>query len=164
MEKVLYEYGFDLSEYLLNLIPLIVGIGFFAISISIIKAKKRGEDVRGFHPAFFKVAGFIVGPLGVLLFLISTLGMAVEHIEYKELLETNRVCYVEGYVENFHPMPYEGHDAEHFEIDGIYFEYSDFEIMNGYNTTSSHGGVVTQNGQYLKIKYIVSEYDSGEKR
>jgi hypothetical protein len=36
--------------------------------------------------------------------------------------------------------------------------------MNGYNTTSSHGGVVTQNGQYLKIKYIVSEYDSGESR
>ncbi len=111
MEKVLYEYGFDLSEYLLNLIPLIVGIGFFATLISIIKAKKRGEDVRGFHPAFFKVVGFIVGPLGVLLFLISTLGMAVEHIEYKELLETNRVCYVEGYVENFHPMPYEGHDT-----------------------------------------------------
>ena len=164
MEKVLYEYGFDLSEYLLNLIPLIVGIGFFATSISIIKAKKRGEDVRGFHPAFFKVAGFIVGPLGVLLFLISTLGMAVEHIEYKELLETNNICYVEGYVENFHPMPYEGHDTEHFEIDGIYFEYTDFEIMNGYNTTSSHGGVVTQNGQYLKIKYIVSEYDIGESR
>ena len=61
-------------------------------------------------------------------------------------------------------MPYEGHDTEHFEIDGIYFEYTDNEIMNGYNTTSSHGGVVTQNGQYLKIKYIVSEYDSGESR
>ena len=60
MEKVLYEYGFDLSEYLWNLIPLIVGIGFFATSISIIKAEKRSEDVRGFHPAFFKVAGFIV--------------------------------------------------------------------------------------------------------
>ena len=58
MEKVLYEYGFDLSEYLWNLIPLIVGIGFFATSISIIKAKKRGEDVRGFPPACFKCFGF----------------------------------------------------------------------------------------------------------
>ena len=54
--------------------------------------------------------------------------------------------------------------VEDFEIDCIYFEYTDNEIMNGYNTTSSHGGVVTQNGQYLKIKYIVSEYDSGESR
>jgi hypothetical protein len=54
--------------------------------------------------------------------------------------------------------------VEDFEIDGIYFEYTDNEIMNGYNTTSSHGGVVTQDGQYLKIKYIVSEYESGESR
>ncbi len=29
METVLYEYSFDFLEYLTNLIPLIVGIGFF---------------------------------------------------------------------------------------------------------------------------------------
>ena len=72
MEKVLYEYGFDLSEYLFNLIPLIVGIGFFATSISIIKAKKRGEDVPvdAFgHPRLDKVnVGQYVGKrLGELL-------------------------------------------------------------------------------------------------
>ena len=41
MEKVLYEYGFDLSEYFWNLIPLIVGIGFFATSISIYKSEEE---------------------------------------------------------------------------------------------------------------------------
>lgn len=66
---------------------------------------------------------------------------------------------VEGYVENYHPMPYEGHDTEHFEIEGFYFEYSDYTIMNGYNISASHGGVVTHNGQYLKIKYVTEEYD-----
>ncbi len=118
----------------------------------------------GFSPAFFKVAGFIIGPLGVLLFLISTCGMIAEHIDYSKALENGDIHCVEGYIENFHPMPYEGHDVEHFEIDGIYFEYTDYEIMNGYNQTSSHGGVITENGQYLKIKYIESTYDSGEGR
>lgn len=31
--------------------------------------------------------------------------------------------------------------------------------MNGYNISASHGGVVTHNGQYLKIKYVTEEYD-----
>ena len=164
MELVLYEYGFDFREYLTNVIPLIVGIGFFSLSFSIIKTQKRGEEATGFLPSFFKVVGFIVGPLGVLLFLISTLGMMAEHIDYSKALETGDVCCVEGYVENFHPMPYEGHDVEHFEIDGVCFDYTDYEIMNGYNQSSSHGGVITGNGQYLKIKYIESTYDSGENR
>ena len=69
-------------------------------------------------------------------------------------MKTDEIYVVEGYVENYHPMPYEGHDTEHFEIDGVYFEYSDYTIMNGYNISASHGGVVTNNGQYLKIKYI----------
>ena len=31
---------------------------------------------------------------------------------------------VEGYVENFEPMPYEGHAQESFDIEGVHFEYS----------------------------------------
>ena len=29
----------------------------------------------------------------------------------------------------------------------------------GYNVTASHGGVITHNGQRLKIKYVSKEYD-----
>jgi hypothetical protein len=32
-------------------------------------------------------------------------------------------------------------------------------MINGYNISASHGGVVTHNGQHLRIKYIQNEHD-----
>ena len=61
---------------------------------------------------------------------------------------------VEGFVEDFKPMPYEGHSDESFEINGVKFSYSDYSIGTGYNNAKSHGGVITGNGQHLKIGYI----------
>ena len=54
-------------------------------------------------------------------------------------------------------MPLEGHDTEHFEINGVLFEYTNFEIVNGYNRPAAYGGIISKNGQYLKIKYITDE-------
>ena len=79
--------------------------------------------------------------------------------ETKDILANNEFYVVEGYVEDFYSMPYEGHGTEHFEINGVYFEYSNYIMTNGYNVTASHAGVVTHEGQYLKIKYIIDETD-----
>lgn len=159
MENVLYEYQLNWGDYLANLIPLLVGVGFLINSILIIKSKYTETGWEGFGASFFKIAGFIVAPIGIGIFLLSTIGMVIEHKEYKERLANNDVFVVEGYVENFHPMPYEGHDTEHFEINGVHFEYSDYTISNGYHKSASHGGVITQNGQYLKVKYVVEEFE-----
>ena len=61
---------------------------------------------------------------------------------------------VEGYVENFDPMPPEGHKTESFDIEGVHFSYSDYSVMTGYHNAKSKGGVITGNGQHLKIGYI----------
>ena len=61
---------------------------------------------------------------------------------------------VEGVVENFVPMPYEGNGYESFEINGVEFSYSDYVINGGYNNARSHFGVIEGNGQQLKIGYI----------
>ena len=61
---------------------------------------------------------------------------------------------VEGYVENFDPMPYGGKMDESFEINGVKFAYSDYNTQPGYNNAKSHGGVITGNGQHLKIGYV----------
>ena len=45
-------------------------------------------------------------------------------------------------------------DPEHFEINGVYFAYSNFELYNGYNRPACYGGVIAENGQHLKVKYI----------
>lgn len=159
MEKVLYEYGFNFENLLLCLIPLAVGIVFLANSIAQVRSKEKSNGWDGFVETFFKFLGFIVGPIGIIMFAMSALGLVFEYKNYKEILKTDEIFVVEGYVENYHPMPYEGHDTEHFEIEGVYFEYSDYTIMNGYNISASHGGVVTHNGQYLKIKYVTEKYD-----
>jgi len=51
---------------------------------------------------------------------------------------------VEGKVENFHPMPAEGHDLESFDVAGQHFEYSDFIVSAGFNNTASHGGPIRE--------------------
>ena len=94
--------------------------------------------------------GILIG--AVTLFLItseirmhSKIVGAYKHGDYE---------IVEGYVENFDPMPYEGHADESFEINGIYFSYSDYEIQQGYHNAKSHGGVISGDGQYLRIGYV----------
>lgn len=159
MEKVLYEYSFNLKNMLLCLIPLAVGIVFLANSIAQVRSKEKSKGWDGFVESFFKFLGFIVGPVGICLFLFSVASLVIEHTDYEKMLKNDEVYIVEGYVENYYAMPYEGHDTEHFEIEGVYFEYSDYTVMNGYNISASHGGVVTHNGQYLKIKYVTEEYD-----
>lgn len=64
---------------------------------------------------------------------------------------------VSGYVENFIPMPYRGHAHESFNLGGVHFSYSDFDVSGmGYHTSLSHGGVITGDGQHLKIRYLTS--------
>lgn len=159
MENVLYEYSFNFGNLLLSVIPLVIGIAFFVNSVKLICEKKKKEEHHSFIDSLFKIAGLIIGPLGFGMFVMLVLGLSVEHKEYQQLIDDSEIQVVEGYVENYHPMPYEGHDTEHFEINGVYFEYSDYSMVNGYNVTASHGGVITHNGQRLKIKYVSKEYD-----
>ena len=84
----------------------------------------------------------------------SVLGIK-DYIEKRSALANNQVNVVEGYVENYHPQPLGGHDTERFEINGVSFEYSNFEITNGYNTPACYGGVITENGQHLLSKYVI---------
>ena len=88
-------------------------------------------------------------------------GISTASLYEKTIVAYNNDDYeiVEGYVENFIPMPYEGHSYESFEINGVRFSYSDYNIGFGYNNTKSHGGVIEGNAQHLKIGYVV---DNGE--
>jgi hypothetical protein len=55
-------------------------------------------------------------------------------------------------VENFVPMPHGGHAEESFSVSGIPFRYSDFQMTDGFNQTSSHGGPI-KNDSYVRICY-----------
>ena len=77
----------------------------------------------------------------------------------KEVLRDKTYSIVEGKVENFDPMPEGGHKRESFTINGVEFNYSDFDLsVWGFNNAASHGGPINKNGQYLRIGYIWNDY------
>ncbi len=68
----------------------------------------------------------------------------------RETLLSGKADYLEGSVENFIPMPYQGHASESFTVKGIPFRYSDYEITSGFNQTASHGGPIRE-GMQVRI-------------
>ena len=91
----------------------------------------------------------------------ATAGLLREATRAVGSTKAGRCEVVEGRVENFHPMPAEGHDTERFTVRGIEFNYSDFIVSTGFNNTASHGGPIQENlpvrichknGQILRLE------------
>ena len=59
---------------------------------------------------------------------------------------------IEGRVEQFQPMPYQGDKDEFFTVKGVTFRYSDYYINGGFKNTSSHGGPMRE-GLFVRITY-----------
>jgi hypothetical protein len=83
-----------------------------------------------------------------LFFSLTYLG----YLHHRSLAQENRCRAVEGPVEHFVPMAYGGHAQETFYVSGVRFGYSDFEITDGFNNTSSHGGPINASS-YVRICY-----------
>lgn len=60
---------------------------------------------------------------------------------------------VQGYVTNFRPMPYEGHQDECFSVQSETFCYSDYGITAGFNNSASHGGPIRE-GLPVRVSYV----------
>ncbi len=152
MGKVLYVIPSEYDFASIIEIPVVLLILVLVLPI-IIRIFCKIKDIE-FNKSFIKIffvfatcfvicANVIIG-IGQFSLYIKTVG-AYKKGEYKT---------VEGYVENFVPMPYEGHANETFEINGVKFSYSDYSVQPGYNNTKSHGGVISGNGQHLRIHYV----------
>jgi hypothetical protein len=78
------------------------------------------------------------------------------HLRHRTLAREGRCRNVEGPVEHFVPMPYAGHAQESFSVDGAPFRYSDFNVTDGFNNTSSHGGPINGDS-HVRICYDPSD-------
>ena len=143
MTSVLYEASFKFSIF--YLIPIVM----ILIFLIIIKRNYVGKGIS-FGKIFSIFALVFVVILSIVVFVFQA------DIYNKTVGEFKKGNYeiVEGYVENFQPMPFEGHSDESFDINGVSFFYSDYSIQPGYNNAKSHGGVITGDGQHLKIGYV----------
>jgi len=83
---------------------------------------------------------------------------------YRESIEayrTGKYSIVEGVVEDFRPMPYEGHQSECFRVDKERFCYSDYEVSPAFNQSASHGGPIRV-GLPVRIAYYEDENSQGQ--
>lgn len=148
--EILYEvsYQFDF----LQLMPIVLLIFGILLPKNIIKSyETHGEKINKAFVKFFSLTFSIIASVFVVITVI------LEIVSYNKIIVAYRsgnYNIVEGYVENYSPMPYEGHSDEYFTINNIKFSYSDYEITQGYHNAASHGGVITHNGQHLKLRYI----------
>ena len=150
MHKVLYEITYRMDWKVL--IPFAVLLGFLCFLIPKIRKIRREKSFKGHKADIFFCS------IGVLVSLtVCSISVASQIDMYQDIVaayEDGRYQTVEGYVEDFIPMPPEGHAHESFQINGVCFDYSENTALQGYNKTKENGGVISGNGQHLKIRYI----------
>ena len=155
MNNILYEATskFDFSILTIPIIMIIFMLVFPWIMKKSYEDKDEKLNIK-FVKKFVKL--FCLCGIAFVTFWSAVVLIAQLNMYNKTVGAYGRGEYqiVEGYVENFDPMPYEGHADESFEINGVKFSYSDYNIHPGYNNTKSHGGVIKENGQHLKIGYV----------
>ena len=160
VETTLYEFSFDYVKAIGFFIILVVGVAFFFADKIVGKNPTNSyvdPKMKEISPKVFKIILRSIGVFCFVIFLISFGGHIYEYNAYKTMLKTDNVSVVEGYVENYNPLPADGKGTENFEINEVYFSYNDATATNGYNTTARSGGVITGNGQHLIIKYVTNE-------
>ena len=125
------------------MLGLTVASIMFLLLIKLVGGKARGIL------AFSIYSTLILSPFLSLAMFFST------YSDYRELRnapQEGKTVVIEGNVENFILMPYEGHhpSSESFTVAGHTFAYSEYEDTAGFNTTSSHGGPIRP-GIYVRI-------------
>jgi hypothetical protein len=121
---------------------IFVAIGFVFILIG----EKWPSQERARTTGYFMVAFAALWCLYVFVHTFS---------QYRKCMKAylgGTYSVAEGYVENFHPMPYEGHQDECFSVQSKTFCYSDYGIQAGFSQSASHGGPIRQ-GLPVRVAY-----------
>ena len=150
MGNVLYEvaYQYDFHAFIPLLMLILIPL------LSKIEEKRYGKT----HAKGKKILLSVIWCFVLAITVLVGKHQITMYYTVTDAYKSGQYQIVEGYVENFDPMPPEGHKEESFEINGVHFSCSDYTVMTGYHNAKSKGGVITGDGQYLKVGYIY--YDS----
>jgi len=122
------------------LIFVAIGILFIAV-VPKISDKKRAKPF-----------GWIFVVLGSFFAVLTFSSDWSEYRDAVTAVNEHRSSVVEGPVQDFQPMPYEGHQDECFRVQGVQFCYSDYVSTAGFNQSASHGGPIRA-GLPVRITY-----------
>ena len=161
VETVLYELHFHWGDLPVLLIPLLVGIGFWAVSCSLNRAKEAGKDL--ITPAqrdlsnsksvkwFLRGIALLCG----VVFLLSGTAYVADYTALKTRYKAGEYFTAEGLVEDLTTTEYPHKGGDSFTLDGVTFAYTDTDLtLPGYRGEAQNGGIITREGQYLVIRYI----------
>ena len=153
MGTILYEAHYQFSIF--NLIPVVMLILIILFpKIAEKTALQQGREIPQTAKRIVRMSCLCAAIFIGFVTLVLAVGGICEYNNTVGAYRHGQYEIVKGYVENFDPMPYEGRGHESFEINGVLFSYSNYEIQQGYHNAKSHGGVISGNGQYLKIGYV----------
>lgn len=133
---------------------LLIPVGIFLFLKFILFLIENDEEENLFKdPEHQKFIVKIIQYLSILLFFLFSILFGYGYYKTNDLYH-NAKFQTEEFVTNFHPMPSGGHEDETFTVNGVKFEFSDFDISGfGYNNSKSHGGAIDAN-KYVRISYI----------
>ncbi len=142
-----YKTVFDISQKGFDWWFPAAGVPFLIVGLILIWTGKRKMWTR------FRRAGYIFVGFASLWTLTVFSTKLREYLALHEAYRNRHYSVVEGQVENFRPMPYDGHQQECFSVQHVTFCYSDFEPTAGFNNTASHGGPIRP-GLPVKVAYV----------
>ena len=154
MYDLLYEFKLN-NSFLLTMIELVV-IAFFLVWCLY-------KIFCLFKTRSYKKLDMIIWVMALFMcFLLSYCGLKEsllyvnKYIEYKEILESEKVCTIEGKVKEWKEDPVE-HTYASFKINDVEFSYSINDPVIGYNGSCKYLGI--KNNQQLRIRYI-NDYEA----
>jgi hypothetical protein len=154
--RLIYDFSGQSPRIGAIILPLLfVAIGLVIFFLNRRKVNKSATSSFGIGKSTFGMFfGILFFTLAVLISALVIPSQIGEYLKTKSIYTAKKYKTVEGLVQNYHPMPSSGHDTERFVVDGVPFEFSDFDLTDyGYKNAASKGGVIKE-GLYVRIGYI----------
>lgn len=156
MDAVLYEFHFRITDLPILLIPLLVGVGFWAVSCRMAAPGKGGTDlhssVRRDLTHSRAARGFLRGiaVLCGLVFLLAGTVYLTDHARMKACYDSGAYQTVEGVVEDLTVISFPDKGGDSFTVSGVSFAYSSTDLtLHGYR-----GKGELHEGQRVVIHYV----------
>lgn len=124
-----------------------IGLVIFAIGIVFIKFVSRWPSQKN-----AKIIGWVMVVFGTIFAILVYNSVRSMWAEWRGAYDRGSYFIVEGVVQDFKPMPYEGHQDECFRVKSQQFCYSDYISQPGFHQSASHGGPIRE-GLPVRIAY-----------
>ncbi|ESQ83353.1 hypothetical protein AEAC466_13980 [Asticcacaulis sp. AC466] len=139
------------------------GVFFMALGLVMILVTRRSNKRVDSTPPRHRIFSWLFFIFAVLWTLMAGTGLGLDWLRVSNALRDNDYHVVEGQVDDFVPMPAEGHADETFRVKGVHFSYSDYTMTAGYRQSEVKGGYI-HSGIPVRIGYVCapSEQDCSD--